>query len=123
LTAFGKSILTWLKCQLTFQKILVVALVYKGIGWVDQSYALAWAGKNEIASELSQRALVELLGVALLYAAKSLFENISKNNKWGWAIIRAERLANLSGSTKKIHDDRYQCFKRLPGSSKNRQLQ
>lgn len=67
---------------MVFQKILVVWLVYKGVYWVDQSYALAWAGHNEIASDLSQKALIELLGVALLYSAKSLFENLSKHNNW-----------------------------------------
>ncbi len=77
-----KPIFHWLKGQLTFSKLLVAALVYKGVGWVDQSYALAWAGKTEIASDLSQKALVELLGVALLYAVKATFEQLSKNNTW-----------------------------------------
>ena len=60
----------------------MVWLVFKGVQWVDQSYALAWAGHSEIASDLSQKALVELLGVALIYSLKSLFENLSKNNSW-----------------------------------------
>lgn len=77
-----KTIITWICKQLTFQKILVVFLVYKGVTWVDQSYALAWAGNTEIASDLSQKALIELLGVALLYSVKALFENFSKNNAW-----------------------------------------
>lgn len=76
------SIWKWIRSQLTFQKLLVIFLVVKGVGWVDQSYDLAWAGNIEIASDLSQKALTELLGVVLLYSVKALFENISKNNNW-----------------------------------------
>lgn len=79
---FLNGVLRWLVSQLTFQKLLVIFLVYKGVTWVDQSYALAWAGNIEIASDLSQKALVEILGVALLYSVKALFENMSKNNSW-----------------------------------------
>ena len=76
------GIVRWIRSQLTFQKLLVIFLVIKGVSWVDQSYELAWAGNVEIASDLSQKALTELLGVVLLYSAKALFENISKNNTW-----------------------------------------
>ena len=72
----------WLGKQLTFQKLLVVFLVWKGVSWVDQSYELAWAGYVEIASDLSRTALTELLGVALMYSVKALFEQLSKNNNW-----------------------------------------
>jgi len=77
-----KSVFKWASGQFTFSKLLVAVLVCKGISWVDQSYALAWSGKTEIASDLSQKALIELLGVALLYAAKATFEQLSKNNSW-----------------------------------------
>ena len=79
---FFKKALKWICSQFTFQKILVVFLVIKGVYWIDQSYLLAWAGHTEIASELSQKALIEILGVALVYSAKALFENLSKNNSW-----------------------------------------
>lgn len=72
----------WFGKQLTFQKLLVIFLVYKGVSWVDQSYELAWAGYVEIASDLSRTALTELLGVALIYSVKALFEQLSKNNNW-----------------------------------------
>lgn len=72
----------WIGKQLTFQKLLVVFLVWKGVSWVDQSYELAWAGYVEIASDLSRTALTELLGVALMYSVKALFEQLSKNNNW-----------------------------------------
>ena len=51
------------------------------LGWI-QSYELAWAGYVEIASDLSRTALTELLGVALMYSVKALFEQLSKNNNW-----------------------------------------
>lgn len=84
-SAFKKAmlwILKWLVSQLTYQKILVAFLVYKGVTWVDQSYQLAWAGFTEIASDLSRTALTEILGVAILYSVKAIFENLSKNNSW-----------------------------------------
>ena len=76
------GILKWIVSQLTYQKILVAFLVYKGVTWVDQSYQLAWAGFTEIASDLSRTALTEILGVAILYSVKAIFENLSKNNSW-----------------------------------------
>lgn len=79
---FFNTVFKWLCKQFTFQKMIVIWLVWKGISWVDQSYALAWAGKNEIAQVLSQTALIELLGVTLVYSLKALFENLSKNNDW-----------------------------------------
>ncbi len=72
----------WLSKQLTFTKLVVLWILYKSIGWIDQSYALAWAGKEEIAETLSNTVVVELLGVTLLYCLKSVFENLSKNNQW-----------------------------------------
>ena len=84
-SAFKKAmlwVLNWIVSQLTYQKILVAFLVYKGVTWVDQSYQLAWAGFTEIASDLSQTALTEILGVATLYSVKAIFENLSKNNNW-----------------------------------------
>ena len=41
-----------------------------------------WMGKEQIAESLSQVALTEIIGVVLVYAVKSVFENLSKNNSW-----------------------------------------
>lgn len=65
-----------------FSKILVVWLVLHSTVWMYCSYYLAYLGRNQIAETLSERVVVELLGVLLVYAVKSLFENLSKNNCW-----------------------------------------
>lgn len=69
------------KLVTTMKKIVWVCLL-NGIAWVWCSYILAWLGKEQIAETLSQVALAEIIGVVLVYAAKSLFENLSKNNSW-----------------------------------------
>jgi hypothetical protein len=38
--------------------------------------------KYTIAEQLSQVAITEIIGVVLVYALKSLVENLSKNNQW-----------------------------------------
>lgn len=65
----------------TTKRIVWLCLV-NGIAWVWCSYLLAYLGRSEIAQSLSQVALKEILGVVLAYCAKSLFENLSQNNKW-----------------------------------------
>lgn len=65
----------------TTKKIVWFCLV-NGILWVWCSYILAWFGRGNIAEELSKVALVEIIGVVLLYCCKSLFENLAKNNDW-----------------------------------------
>jgi hypothetical protein len=77
-----KKLGCWIGKQLTFTKIMVAYLVFKGVGWIDQSYQLAWAGKEEIASDLSEKVVVEILGVALLYCVKALFNSLSEHNQW-----------------------------------------
>lgn len=66
----------------TTMKIIVLVCLVNGIAWVWCSYILAWLGKEQIAESLSQVALTEIIGVVLVYAVKSVFENLSKNNSW-----------------------------------------
>lgn len=70
------------KKMVTTMKQIVWVCLLNGIAWVWCSYILAWLGKEQIAETLSQVALAEIIGVVLVYAAKSLFENLSKNNSW-----------------------------------------
>ena len=66
----------------TTMKLLVWAALLNGIAWVWCSYILAWCGRADIAETLSGKAVTEIIGVVLVYAIKSLFENLSKNNAW-----------------------------------------
>ena len=66
----------------TTMKIIVLVCLLNGIAWVWCSYILAALGKEQIAESLSQVALTEIIGVVLVYAVKSIFENLSKNNSW-----------------------------------------
>lgn len=66
----------------TFTKLVVGFLLANGAVWVYLSYVLAYLGRVEIAEALSQAVVVEILGVTLVYAIKSLTENLSKNNHW-----------------------------------------
>ena len=63
-------------------KVIVLFCLCNGIAWVWCSYILAWQGKEQIAESLSQVALTEIIAVVVVYAAKSVFENLSKNNSW-----------------------------------------
>lgn len=63
------------------KKIVFFALL-NGFAWVWCSYILAFLGHDSIAESLSQVALVEIIGVVVTYAAKSVLENLSKNNNW-----------------------------------------
>ena len=74
--------LCWICSQATFTKIVVAALLYKAVGWIDQSYALAWADHENTLESLSTTAMTEILGVFGLYAAKALFEKLSEHNTW-----------------------------------------
>lgn len=80
----------WIAKQLTFTKLIVIWILYKGVGWIDQSYALAWAGKEEIAESLSNTVVASVVGVVLLYCLKAIFENLSKNNNWPDKAIKNE---------------------------------
>ena len=66
----------------TAMKTIVWVCLLNGIAWVWCSYILAWLGKEQIAESLSQVALTEIIGVVLVYAVKSVVENLSKNNSW-----------------------------------------
>lgn len=66
----------------TTMKVIVLLCLLNGFAWVWCSYILAWQGKEQIAESLSQVALTEIIGVVLVYAVKSVFENLSKNNSW-----------------------------------------
>lgn len=67
---------------LTTMKKVVWFLLFNGVAWVWCSYILAWMGKEQIAEDLSKVALTEIIAVVLVYAVKSIFENLSKNNSW-----------------------------------------
>ena len=67
---------------MTFSKIIVAFLLLNGTIWIYMSYYLAWLGRTDIAETLSKAVVIEILGVMLVYALKSLCENLSKNNNW-----------------------------------------
>lgn len=67
---------------LEFSKRIVLFLIRNGVIWVYLSYLLALLGKAEIAETLSKTVVMEVIGVVAVYCAKSLFENLSKNNNW-----------------------------------------
>lgn len=66
----------------TTMKKIVWLCLGNGILWVWCSYILAALDKVQIAESLSQVAVTEIIGVVLVYALKSVIENLSKNNKW-----------------------------------------
>lgn len=63
-------------------KIIVSICLGNGIAMAWCSYILAFLQRDQIAETLSQTAVTEIIGVVLVYAVKSLFENLSKNNSW-----------------------------------------
>ncbi len=67
---------------MTFSKFVVTLLLINGIIWTYMSYYLAYLGRDQIAETLSTAVLVQILGVVVVYSAKALFENLSKNNNW-----------------------------------------
>lgn len=66
----------------TTTKRIIWLCLGNGFLWVWCSYLLAWRGRAEIAESLSKAAVTEIIGVVLVYAAKSLFENLSEHNNW-----------------------------------------
>ncbi len=58
----------------TTTKCIVWSCLINGIAWVWCSYILAFLGKTDIAEGLSKVAVTEIIGVVLVYCAKSLFE-------------------------------------------------
>ena len=65
-----------------FSKMVICACLIQGFAWVWCSYILAFLGKEQIAESLSQTAVTEIIGVVLVYCAKSAVENLSKYNRW-----------------------------------------
>lgn len=63
-------------------KRVVWACVINGFAWVWCSYILAALDKPQIAEELSKVALAEIIAPVVVYAFKSVIENLSKNNHW-----------------------------------------
>ncbi len=70
------------KHKATTMKIIVWVCLLNGLAWVWCSYILAWFGRDQIAENLSQVAVTEIVGVVLVYGIKALLENLSKNNSW-----------------------------------------
>jgi len=68
--------------KITFSQKLILFLVRNGVVWVYLTYLLAFLGKAQIAEALAKTIVVQLLVTTLIYALKSLFENLSKNNSW-----------------------------------------
>ncbi len=62
------------KKKRTTTKCVVWCCLINGIAWVWCSYILAFLGKTDIAEGLSKVAVTEIVGVVLVYCAKSLFE-------------------------------------------------
>lgn len=78
----AKAVKASKKEPLSMMKKLVIFCLVNGVAWVWCSYILAFLGITNIAETLSQVAITEIIGVILVYALKSLFENLSKNNSW-----------------------------------------
>ncbi len=70
------------KPQAETMKRVVWACVLNGFAWVWCSYILAALDKPQIAESLSQVALAEIIAPVVVYAFKSVVENLSKNNHW-----------------------------------------
>lgn len=65
-----------------FSKKLVWLFAINSVVWVYLSYLLAFLGKEQIAENLSEKIVIQIIGVTLIYCVKSLFENLSKHNNW-----------------------------------------
>lgn len=65
----------------TMKRVVYICLA-NGIAWIWCSYILAFMGREQIAENLSQVALTEIVAVVLVYALKSIIENLSKHNRW-----------------------------------------
>lgn len=63
-------------------KLIVWICLVNGFLWIWCSYLLAWFDKSQIAESLSQVAVTEIIGVVFAHCAKTVLENLSKNNRW-----------------------------------------
>jgi len=66
----------------TTKKIVWTVLIF-GLVWTSSSYVLAFLGREQIAAELSERAVECIVGTVLAYCVKSLAENLHKYPKGG----------------------------------------
>lgn len=85
----------------TMKKIVYICLA-NGIAWVWCSYILAFFGKDQIAESLSQVAITEIVGVTLVYALKSICENLSKHNHWPDRPVKEPREAKEVSKTSDV---------------------
>ena len=65
-----------------FSKKIICWYLGNSTIWIYFSYALAFLGKEEIAESLTKQIVVSIAAVFIPYAAKSVFENLSKHNSW-----------------------------------------
>ena len=72
----------------SFTKIAVMFMLINSTVWMYLSYYLAYLGRTQIAENLSEKVVIEILGVILVYSLKAGVENISKNNNWPDKIIK-----------------------------------
>ena len=70
------------KKRIETSKLIVWVCLVNGFLWVWCSYLLAWFGREQIAENLSQVAVTEIIGVVLVHCLKTVVENLSKNNNW-----------------------------------------
>jgi len=77
-----------------FTKRLVILNHLCAISWVYLTYILAFMGKEEIAEVLAGKVVTEVIAVTTVYAVKSLFENMSKNNTWPDKILGGKNSEN-----------------------------
>ena len=63
-------------------KAIVWLCLFNGFAWGWCSYLLAYLGREQIAEQLSGKAVTEIIAVILAYAIKSILENLSILNNW-----------------------------------------
>ena len=63
-------------------KAIVWLCLFNGFAWGWCSYLLAFLGRDQIAEQLSGKAVTEIIAVILAYAIKSILENLSKHKNW-----------------------------------------
>jgi hypothetical protein len=65
-----------------YQKRIVSKILGHSIVWVYLSYLLAFLDRPTIAEDLAKAVIAGVISVVLVYALKSMFENLSKHNNW-----------------------------------------
>lgn len=82
--AFLCWLLLWLRAtgRMTFSHVLVAWLVVNGTCLLWGVMYLAVIGAENIAETLGRYVVTELLGTVGVSLAKSIVENLSKNNSW-----------------------------------------